>query len=352
MTDTPATHYEAVAELYHAWFTGLLLFVATRKSAQAAGELTFATFRRQHHEKFLSSFEKLGLDGKPDAVACAQYHYLSNGIGGVGVEYMYESDRKAWVRFRHPRWMYDGTALAGMPLEVSHGFLRGWYAHNGISLGNPRLGFVCTSQDMDGQYGLAGYFLEHDHDLTPEERLRFAPGELAPPFDAAAAPQLDISAWPDERLQKANRNYSMTYLTTLLPEMMGLFGPLEGAWLAGGSAEIIGRQYYAETAARLGIEEGGAAAFAALMAAFAEASGDSAEVEVQGDSAIVRQTGWRLMRGKGPQPPAVFDGWNGLWRGLLAMHDRGCVLEVLRRQDYGDGCFEWRIRPRGDYRVA
>ena len=75
-----------------------------------------------------------------DAVAAAQYHYLSNSVGGAEVEYMYESDTKAWVHFCHPRWMYDGTALCGAPIEVSRGFLEGWYGHNGVSLGNPQIG--------------------------------------------------------------------------------------------------------------------------------------------------------------------------------------------------------------------
>ena len=55
----------------------------------------------------------------PHAVACAQCHYLSNHLGGVRVEYMYESDRKAWVRYVPPRWIYEGTAICGVPSEVS-----------------------------------------------------------------------------------------------------------------------------------------------------------------------------------------------------------------------------------------
>jgi hypothetical protein len=58
----------------------------------------FRTFRRQHLEKFLPGLKKLGLDKLPHAVAAAQYHYLSNVLGGVKVEYMYESDRKACAR--------------------------------------------------------------------------------------------------------------------------------------------------------------------------------------------------------------------------------------------------------------
>ena len=78
-------HYEALAHLYHSYFTGGLLFLAMRRGPASVCKVTFNLFRRQHNEKFLSSFEKLGLRDLPDAVACAQYHYLSNGVGGVGV---------------------------------------------------------------------------------------------------------------------------------------------------------------------------------------------------------------------------------------------------------------------------
>jgi hypothetical protein len=71
------------ADLYHTYFTGLILTLASRRSAGDAAEWVFRVFRHQHHEKFLSSFEKLGLTGLPHAVACAAYHYLSNAVGGV-----------------------------------------------------------------------------------------------------------------------------------------------------------------------------------------------------------------------------------------------------------------------------
>src|SRR5215813_1702810 len=172
--------YRAVEILYHAYLTGLILATVSRRGGAAAAELVFRTFRRQHLEKFLPGLEKLGLAHLPHAVACAQYHYLSNQLGGVRVEYMYESDTKAWVRYVPPRWIYEGAAICGVPSEVSRAMLRGWHAHNGVSLGNPRLGFVCTKQTTDGQPGLEGYYLEHDRDLEPEERLRFAPGEDGP----------------------------------------------------------------------------------------------------------------------------------------------------------------------------
>ena len=338
---------EAVAALYHRFFTGLILTVVTRRGRDDAAELIFRTFRHQHHEKFLPGLQKLGLAGLPDAVACAGYHYLSNRIGGVQVEFMRESDRKAWVRFVPPRWIYDGTAIAGVPGEVSRGLLRGWYAHNGVSLNNPRLGFVCTAQTPDGQHGLAGYFLEHDHPLAPEERLRFAPGENPPPFDPIAAPALDTAQWTPERLRKAHCNYAIEYVRTVLPRMAELFGPAEAAHLGNIAGRLVAMQYYAETAAMLGVAPGGAEGFARYMSAMAQGQGDACSWSREGDAVLVRQTGWRPMRGLAPLHPAVFDGWNGLWQGALAVHDRFLVLEVLERMDYGDAAFTWRIRPAG-----
>jgi hypothetical protein len=50
------------------------------------------------------------------------------------------------------------------------------------------------------------------------------------------------------------------------------------------------------------------------------------------------------MRGLEPLSPAIFEAWNGLFEGALAVHDRRLVLEVLARCDFGDDAFVWRIR--------
>ena len=335
---------KAAAELYHAYFTGLILTLVTRRSAADAAEWIFRVFRHQHHEKFLSSFDKLGLRGMPDAVACAAYHYLSNSVGGVTVEFMRESDRKAWVNFVPPRWIYPGASICGVPSEVSRAFLRGWYAQNGVSLGNPRLGFVCTAQTTDGQHGLSGYFLEHDHELGPEERLQYRPGELPPPFDPAAAPRL--ADWPAERLAKAERNYAMEYVRSGLPRLAEIFGPAEAGHLGRITGRLVGAQLYKETAALLGVAPGGPEAFATYMMRLAAGEGDEAQAATQGDAMLVRRAGWRLMRGLEPVSPAVFEAWNGLIEGALAVHDRFLALEVLSRLDWGDDAFVWRIRRR------
>ena len=63
--DSETRAMQAAAGLYHAYFTGLILTLVTRRSAADAAEWVFRVFRHQHHEKFLSSFDKLGLAGMP-----------------------------------------------------------------------------------------------------------------------------------------------------------------------------------------------------------------------------------------------------------------------------------------------
>jgi hypothetical protein len=341
-----ATALAATAELYHLFQTGLMLTLSLKRGPRDAADWTRALFRRQHQTKFLSSFEKLGLTGLPDAQAAAAYHYLSNRVGGVDVEYMAETAKKAWVRFPPPRWIYPGASICGIPSEVSRAMLEGWYAENGPSLGNPNLGFVCTAQTPDGQHGLAGYFLEHDRPLAPDERLRFSPGETPPRFDPAAAPVLPAGDWPAARLAKAGRNYAMEYVRTGLPLLTELFGPSDGGHLGRHTARLVSAQGYRDLAAGYGLpaSQDGAEGFARLLAAMAAAEGDAAEIAAEAGAWHVRRTGWRLGRGMSAPHPAVFEAWGGLIEGLAASHDRFLAVEVLARPDYGDAHIEWRIR--------
>ncbi|MBS0279152.1 MAG: hypothetical protein JSR81_16130 [Proteobacteria bacterium] len=319
--------YKAIAKLYNAMMTGLVLTLVSQKSADAARDFMFAHFRKQHLEKFLPGLKKLGLDALPDAVACAQYHYFSNALGGVKTEYVRESDRKAWVRYPPPRWIWQGTAICAIPREVNEAMLHGWHGHNGVSLGNPRLGFVCTGQTPNGDPGLEGYYFEYDHAIAPEERVRFAPDEHMPRFDARAAPKLDSASWPQERLRKVERSYAMEYVRSFLPVTQELFGADEAERLVAKTARLIGLQFYEETAAMLGIAGDGAADFARYLCALQSAQGERADAA----DASVTQQGWRLMDGVTlAEPDAAFRAWNALWDGALAAHNRDLRLKTER----------------------
>jgi hypothetical protein len=331
----------AQAHLHHAYLLGLQLMVSTRKGPDVTGDWMFRLFRRQHLDKFLSSFEKLGLSDLPDAVACAKYHVLSNGIGGVGVEYIAESDRKAWVRFRYPRWMYHGPTLCGVPVEVSRGFLKGWYAHNGVSLGNPRLGYVCVSEDMTGEFGLCGYFKEYDHDLSEDERLQFAKGELPPPFVAADQPSPPDEQWNELRLEKAGRNYALDYIRNGLVELANVIGAAETLELGGLAARLIGMQYFSETAEMIESQDGDLGAAAGYLSQMFAALGDEVTTRGDTDEITLTQTGLRVVRGiESPDRELVLDCWAQLWVGAMRSQRQMKTLSW----EHTEAATQWTLR--------
>lgn len=323
---------EAVGEWYHAWFTGIILTTVSRRNAAEAAELVFRVFRQQQQARFLEGLEKLGLTGLPPAVAAARYHYLSNAIGGVGVEYHEESPQKAWIRYPPPRWIWQGTAICGIPPEVNVAMLRGWHAQNGVSLRCPRLGFVCTGQTVEGDPGLEGCYMEHAHDLTEAERLRFTRAERMPRFDPAQAPALPAAAWPALRLAKAKRGYAMEYVRSVMQAAQALWGGAEAGALLGLAARLIALQHTAGAARALGVAGQGGAAF---LLALAAAQGDDARLE----GTDVIQPGAALLRGLCLHP-ALISAWGELHRGALLALDRFASCDFTAS---ANGELRWRI---------
>ena len=335
----------AQAALHHQYFLGLQLMVAVEEGKRVVFEWMFRLFRRQHEEKFLSSFEKLGLSELPHAVACAKYHVLSNSMGGVAVEFMEESDKKAWVRFRYPRWMYAGPAICGIPVEASRGFLHGWYAQNGVSLKNPRLGFVCVSEDVTGQFGLCGYFKEYDHTLKDDERLKFAPDEVPPAYDPAVQPQPPAAEWGEERLEKANRNYAMEYIRNGLSALTEVVGRVRTLELAKRAARLTGLQNYSMLAEAVGVRDGGAAESAKFLNAIMSGMGDVCTItRLHDEEAELTQSGLRIVRGlEGDAREDLLACWVELWRGAIQSQRRFMSVDVREQTD----ALVWTIREVG-----
>ena len=334
--------WRASAALHQRFLTGLLLYVVQKKREELGIELLFRTFRTQHHEKFVAGHKSLGLTGLPDAVACAQYIYLANHVGGVKCEFIPESDKKAWVRYLPPRWIWEGAAICAVPNDMSKAFMRAFHSQCGTSLGNDRLGFVCTKITTQCDPYLEGYFIEEEHPLGPHEKLRFHFDENGPDMDPEKLPDVD---WAPERLIKARRNYSVQYIRSLLPELVRLIGDREAAQLGRNAAYLIGMQSYDNTAATIGLRDPSAAGFAVYLATLLAAGGDAVETETDGDDLLVRSKSWRMMEERPHVTPGCFDAWNGLWEGALAVHNRHLALSVDARMDEGAPFWQWRIRP-------
>ena len=321
----------AVAELHHRYLTGVILAMVHRQGTARTAEVVRRTFRRQHLEKFLPGLEKLGLRGLPDAVACAQYHYLSNALGGVKVEWIAESDTKSWVRYLPPRWIWDGVAVCAVPTEVNRAMLWGWHAHNGVTLGNDRLGFVATSLTTDGGAGLVGYYVEEDRPLAPEERLRFSFGEVPP----GPAGDLPTVSWDAERLAKVERNYAMDYVRSMLPELCAVLGPADAAAVGRLAGRQIGMQYHDVVVDLLDMAD---APLADVLVRLAAAMGEDVAVSASGD--VISVASWRLAA-RETWPPEAFEAWHGLWEGLAALHGDPPGAALAGRR-VGPG-YEWRL---------
>ncbi len=312
----------AVAKLYHWWITGVVLGLNTHKGPKLAAEFVYQLFRRQHLERFLPGLKKLGLEKLPHAVAAAQYHYFSNQLGGVKVEYFEESERKAWIRYPPPRWIWSGTAICAIPSEVNNAMLHAWHAHNGVSLNNPRLGFVCTGTTVDGGPGLEGYYFEYERALAPEERLRFATNESCPRVDPATLPALDSESWPAARQAKAYRNYAMEYIRNGLPLLPELLGPNEAQRLGHLCGKQIGMQSYDDVVQRLSITGDDETTFMDMLETLLRASGD----ELERDGNVLTRKTWRLFAGSEMLPPLI-ELWRAPFLGLLAVHNRFLELD-------------------------
>lgn len=336
VTESHEKDNSALSDLFHHYLTGVLLTLLSEKDEDCAAEVVHALFRRQHHEKFMPGLHKLGLAQESHAVACAKYHYLSNHLGGVSVAFVAESEKKAWVRYLPPRWIFDGTALASVPTKVARAMLHGWHGHNGVSLGNRRLGFVCTGQTMDGFPGLEGYYIEEDYELDPDQRLRFRFGEQCPPIDYGSLPQLSSEEWPRERKAKASRKYSMEYIRNLLPVLSEVLGPLQAQGILYRAGRRIGMQFSAETQKTLGTNDP-----IKMLASLFSAQGD--RITIVGTR--IQQDGWRLVAGLEEEcVPEWMDGLAGLWEGLIAVADSRRRLVLGDRMDLGDNSFTWDLR--------
>ena len=187
------------------------------------------------------------------------------------MEYCEESDRKAWVRYKAPMWVYDGVGMLAMPGGLRRTIFSAWHPRNGRLMGCPRLGYVATKFIMEGEPYDEGYFFEYDHDLGPEEIYRFEHVTTTPEFDPETAPKLDREAWPEERLLRARRNFSSGYTRETVNALLSSHGEMQAHHIVAKTMRMLAIQYTWEMRAALGIEGTGAADCTALFTGLLDA---------------------------------------------------------------------------------
>ena len=123
-----------------------------------------------------------------------------------------------------------------------------------------------------------------------------------------------------------------------------VIGEAETRELGGLAGRLIGLQYFPETAAMVGAEDADVEAAARYLARMFGGMGDSVSVTEEGEAAVVKQSGLRIVRGLEPKEASlVLDCWAELWQGTVNSQRALKTLEWAREGDQ----ICWTVAPRG-----
>ena len=270
---------ELAAKLWGRTFSGLGAMTFREKGEAAIGQL-WVLLLSQHQDGFYKQgLKKLGIgEDEPPAVAAAKYHYFTNQIGGLEMEYVEESAKKVWIRYTAPMWTYAGVSMLAMPGSLRRKIFTGWHPHNGRMMNCPRLGWVSTKFIMEGEPYDEGYFIEYDHDLAPGEEMRYEVAARTPEFDPDQAPKLDRGLWPDARMFKARRNWSREYVRTTIDCLLQMFSEQATHFILQQAMRCLAIQYTHELKQDVGTVGNDARSVTALFAGLLEACDQDFEV--------------------------------------------------------------------------
>jgi len=296
----------------------------------------------QNLDSFLPGLASSG-SRAPHAVACAQYHYLSNHLGGVRVEY--DTSRRQGVGALCAAALDLRGRACGVPGE-------------GLARHAPRLatrttrsrsamralGFVCTKQTTDGQPGLEGLLPRNTiRDLAPDSACASLPAKTGP-TSIPNQPRLEGADWPAERFGKL-RTLRHGLRADILPVLTETFG--EGGARPPGVRHGHPHRHAVLLRGRRGCSYQGAAGqdFAEYLVRMGQAQDDRIEVGARkAMKVVVRQHTWRLMHGsrRRTRPSSIHGTRSG--RVALPYTTATCCSSLRGRLDQGDPCFEWRVR--------
>jgi hypothetical protein len=260
----------------------------------AAAEVERSAMRRHQTKHFISGLAKLGLlDETNDVLRCAKYHYFSNVLGGLPLEYVEESPTKIWLRYRAPYWVGDGVGHssagpAGMPSALGRAPFLGWHANNGAVLGNPNLVFIQTQNLLDGDPWDAGYYTELNEEQEPGVAYKRRTGEWGPEVDPAGLPRLPHDDWPELRKRRALRNYAVSTTASRVSTACDVLGVEETATVVQHAFTAVLSQFWRALPQAMGISSISSASDAAsYFARVLALNGDSCRVEGVDDRTVI-----------------------------------------------------------------
>jgi hypothetical protein len=226
VADSPAARRCAHAvEFWQLLFSSLNLTAYREKGEEGLRRLWQGMLGPQHQAQFLRGLAKLGIDPEgPPAVVAGKYHYLTNLIGGLRMQYIEESPVKVWNRNMGPMWAFPGLAMLAIPTALRREMMAVWHPNDGPLLGSARLGWVITKSITEGHPYDEGYFFEYPHEIGPGERVRYEVARRTPECDEAAQPKLDLALWPQARVLKARERYVGGYVRAAMGSLLDRYG--------------------------------------------------------------------------------------------------------------------------------
>jgi hypothetical protein len=293
---------ETIARFWGLHWSAIQLTVLKEKGGADLARLKYLILRRHQRSHFLEGVEKLGIDRTlPPAVVAGRYHYLSNMIGGLTMEYVEETPKKVWIRYLPPAWSFPGQSLFAVPPAVEHAMFAGWHPFNGASLGTKRLAFVVTKVYQQGEPYDEGYFIEHDYDLDEDQHIRFEPATQSPDFDPERAPRLSPTEWPEERLAKARRNFALGYVEDALVTTLEMYGVHGASQIVGHAARLTAIQFFGEFKSTFGVNGTKAQDLVSIIASLADLAGDEMRISRSSSGGFAI---WRTNRILAGRPPS------------------------------------------------
>lgn len=224
-TNGAADPYALAGRFWQLAVAALTAVTIRELGAATATAMWTGALAGQQREAFLGGLAKLGIDRHgPPAVVAGQYHYLTNVIGGLHMQYVEESPQKVWNRNMAPLWSYPGLLLLSIPVAMRHAVMASWHPNDGRMLGTRRLGWVITRTVVEGEPYDEGYFQEYPYDLRDDQLVRHEKPAATPPCRPEAQPRLDPALWPAERVFRARRSYARGYLQAAIGRLQELHG--------------------------------------------------------------------------------------------------------------------------------
>ena len=86
---------ETIARFWGLHWSAIQLVILREHGGEDLARFKYQILRAHQRSHFLEGVAKLGIDRSlPPAVIAGRYHYFSNAIGGLTMEYIEESERK------------------------------------------------------------------------------------------------------------------------------------------------------------------------------------------------------------------------------------------------------------------